>query len=116
MLTELTSLEALQLGAGGQQLLDGGDVLLLLEAREELEVFLRLQKGLGLGDFLLDVAAAGDDCIDDGAGFGQVESRHALELAELEDGSGLFITGGRSLGARTHGRRWCGLTWIGHGG
>lgn len=114
--TKLTPLEALQLGAGGEQLLDGGDVLLLLEAGEELEIFLGLQKGLGLGDFLFDVATAGDDCVDDSAGFRQVESRHALELAEFEDGGCFFVASGRSFGARGHGWRWCELAGVGHDG
>lgn len=91
--TELTPLKPLQLSPAGQQLLDGSDMLLLLEARKQLQVLLRLEEGLALGHLLLDGAASSHDCVDDSARFGEVQSGNIVKLAELEDCCCFFITG-----------------------
>lgn len=96
-------------------------MLLLLEAREELEVLLGLEEGFAVVYFLLDGAAAGDDGVDDGACLGEVQRGHVVEVAEFELDAGFFVAGWGALGAG--GRVWDYGRWlpicgsgIGHGG
>lgn len=101
MHTELALLERLQVSPGAGKGFYGGDVVLILEARKELEVFLGLEEGLALADLLLDLLALADDGVDDGAGFGEIERGYAVEFAQLEHCGCLFVAGRWSFGTRS---------------
>lgn len=98
--TQLTPLEPLQFSPASQQLLDGCDVFLLLEARKQLEVFLRLEKGLGIRHLLLDGATTGCHCVDDCSGLGKVQRGDIVEFAEFELAGGFFVAGWWALWTR----------------
>lgn len=77
-------------------------MFLLLEARKHFQVLLGLEKGLAVGDFLLDLAAARGDGVDDCARFRQVEGGDVLKLAELQHAACFFVAGYGALGTRGH--------------
>lgn len=89
-------------------------MFLLLEACKQLEVFLGLEKSLGLGDLLLDVAPACRDSVDDGTCLGQVQSGHLLEFSQTQNRCGFFISSGGSLWARDHVRLMSRCAGVGH--
>lgn len=98
--TDLGAFELVKHLVRAQQAFDGLDVLLLLEARERVEVVDGLRQDLGLVEILALVAPLRDQRVDDERSLRQGQGVNICEFAQLQGRAGLFVAAGHRFRAR----------------